>query len=277
MKISALILTKNEQDLIEETLSQLKFADEIIVLDQNSDDKTVEIAQKYATKILSAEVEDFSQNRNRLKEEAKNEWLLYIDADERISQENIAEIEKTLKKSKHSAYLGPQSRVYRGTRTAECSAFYFPRQNDILGKFQRHGGWWPDYVPRLFKKSDLVTWKGKVHESPQIKGLFGYLKTPIKHKTARNLSVMLEKSTKWAQIEAELYAKSDMPKVTIARVIRFSIVEFLKRYFIKLGFLDGKIGLISAVYQALHNAMILTYLWEIQNDSEKKFQHAERI
>ncbi|MBI3282585.1 glycosyltransferase family 2 protein [Candidatus Curtissbacteria bacterium] len=257
-KISALVLAKNEGDLIGEALAQLKFADEIIVLDQDSEDKTAQTAKKYTNNIITSKNEDFDKNRNTLAQEAEGEWLLYIDADERLSGENIEEIKKVIISKAYCAY-------------------YLPRQNYILGKFQKHGGWWPDYVPRLFKKNEFLGWSGKVHESPRVRGTFGYLKNPLIHKTARNLSVMLEKSTKWARVEAELYAKTTKSKVTMARVIRFSLAEFFKRYILKFGFLDGKIGLISALYQGLHNAMILTYLWEIQNGSEKKFQQAQRV
>jgi len=256
VRISALVLAKNEEDQIDEALSQLKFADEIIVLDQDSQDKTRQIAQKYTKNLLTTKNEDFGKNRNLLAQEAKGDWLLYVDADEKLSSQNIEEIKKVIKSPANQAY-------------------YFPRQNYILGQFQKHGGWWPDYVPRLLKKSDFLSWSGQVHESPEIRGTFGYLKNPIIHKTARSVKSMLEKSAKWAQVEAQLYYKSTNPKVTPVRVIKFSLSEFIKRYFIKLGFLDGKIGLISALYQALHNAMILTYLWELQNESEKKFKRLE--
>jgi hypothetical protein len=83
---------------------------------------------------------------------------------------------------------------------------------------------------------------------------------------------MLAKSAKWAKVEAQLYYKAQNPKVTIAKVLKFSISEFFARYFLKLGFLDGKVGLISALYQAIHRVMIMTYLWELQNDAEKSFR-----
>lgn len=257
-KISALVLAKNEQDMIGEALSQLKFADEIIVLDQDSHDKTVQIAKKYTKNIITSKDNAFDKNRNILAQEAKGNWLLYIDADERLTHDTVEELQQVIESDEHSA-------------------FFFPRQNYILGKFQKHGGWWPDYVPRLFKKADFLGWTGEVHESPKTRGSFGYLKNPIIHKTARSISMMLDKSTKWAQIEAQLYYESTNPMVTPARVIRFSISEFLKRYLLKLGFLDGKIGLATAVYQAIHNAMILTYLWEIQNESQKKFRELQRV
>lgn len=253
MKISALILTKNEEEMIGEALSQLKFADEIIVLDQNSQDKTVAIAKKYTDKILSSKSEEFANNRNLLAENAKGDWLLYIDADERLSEENVAEIKEAIKSTEYSAY-------------------YFPRQNYILGKFLRYGGWYPDYVPRLFLKKDFKSWVGKVHESPQFNGQKAHLLTPIVHKTARSLKMMLAKSTKWAKIEAGLYFEKDAPKVTILKLAKASVWEFCRRYFIKLGLLDGKVGFVASLYQALHSAMVMTYLWELQNDAEGKFK-----
>ena len=258
MKISALVLAKNEEEMLDSALKQLSFVDEIVVLDQNSTDKTVQIAKKYTNNIISSKVENFSLNRNALLSEAKGEWVLYLDPDERLSEELIDEIKKTIK--------SPES----------ASAYYFPRQNHILGKFQKHGGWWPDYVPRLFKKVDLEAWTGNVHESPKVKATMGYLKHPLKHMTARTLNMMLEKSTKWAKIEADLYFEAKSSKVTIIKLVKSTVVKFIKDYFIKLGMLDGKVGLISALYQALHVAMVQTYLWELQNKSQEKFKQIYR-
>lgn len=265
VKISALILTKNEEDLISDAISQLNFVDEIIVLDQFSQDKTVERARKFTDKIVRTTSEDFAKNRNLLASHAKGEWLLYVDCDERLTKELTSEI--------LSAIQNPQ-----------FSAYYIPRQNFILGKWQKHGGWWPDYVPRLIKRKSLIAWQGKVHESPKIEGEFGYskkssayFKNPLVHLTARSMSQILEKSIKWAKIEAQLYHQSTNPKVTIARITKGAISEFISRYFLKLGFLDGTIGAISAIYQSLHRAMIFTYLWELQNDAKQKFAKAKSL
>ncbi|HSX18654.1 MAG TPA: glycosyltransferase family 2 protein [Candidatus Saccharimonadales bacterium] len=253
MSISALVLTKNEQEMIGDALSQLGFADEIIILDQESQDKTLEIAKKYTKNIHTTAIEDYSTRRNILKQSASGDWLLYIDPDERLSKEGIVEIKEAVEKGDHSAY-------------------YLPRKNYVLGKVQTHGGWWPDYVPKLFKAADLEKWEGKVHESPKINGTYGYLKTPLVHKTARSMKAMLGKSTKWAKVEANLYYEAKSPKVTIPKVLKFSLFEFIKRYFIKLGILDGRVGLISSLYQAIHNVMILTYLWEMQNNTQEAFK-----
>ena len=137
MKISALILTKDEEEMIDDCLKQLSFADQIIVLDQNSRDKTVGIARKYTKDIFETKEEGFDKNRNTLAKMAKGDWLLYVDADERLNETLVKEIKTAIYEDKYAAY-------------------YFPRKNIILGKWLRHTGFWPDYVPRLFRGTNLV-------------------------------------------------------------------------------------------------------------------------
>jgi len=258
MKISALILTKNEEEMIEDCLSQLDFVNEIIVLDQFSSDKTVDVAQKYTNKILKTKNIDFDKNRMLLASEARAEWLLYIDSDERISADLKSEILKAVEKNKISAY-------------------FIPRKNYVLGKWLKHGGFWPDYVPKLFNKEKLRGWTGKVHESPVFSGESSKLVNPLEHLSARSLNKMLEKTIKWAKIEAELARKSNHPKVNIARVIKSFINEFISRYVLKLGLLDGVQGLIQALYQAYHRSIMLVYLWEKQSNIEEEFKTIKNV
>lgn len=249
MKLSALVLTKNEEEMIEGCLKQLNFVDEIIVLDNNSNDKTTKIAKKYANKIIISSNDNFDYNRNLLVQEAKGDWLLFLDCDERLSGENIQEIKSALDNTKYSAY-------------------YFPRRNFILGKWLRHGGWWPDFVPRLFRKKDFISWKGEVHESPLLKGQINYMKYPLTHNTARSVGAMLEKTAKWAQTEAKLRYIAGQRKVTIASIVKAMAREFISRYFTKFGALDGNIGLVQSLFQSLHQAIVLVYLWELQNNQK---------
>ena len=251
MKISALVLTRNEEELIGPCLAQLSFADEIIVCDQNSTDKTCEIAQKYTKNIIRSNSDDFSQNRNLLAKQAKGDWLLYVDTDERLDHKLTSEIKEI-------------------TASGSFAAFYIARKNIILGKWLRHGGWWPDYAPRLFKKKSLIGWEGKVHETPKVDGEFGYLKIPLEHLTARSLSQMFAKTIRWAHIEAELNLQAKSSPVSIMKITKSILTEFFNRYFTKMGFWDGQIGLVQAIYQALHQAIVLTYIWEMQNTTEKK-------
>lgn len=253
LPISALILAKNEQDSIGDCLKQLDFVSEIILLDQQSSDKTVKIARKFTDKILTTKSGDFSKNRNILKEAANNDWILYIDADEKFSENFVSEISQAIVDGKNSAY-------------------FFPRKNIILGKWLKYGGWWPDYVPRLFKKSNLITWFGQIHESPKVKGTTGYFTSPLIHLTAPDISHMLTKTIKYAKIEANLHNIANHPKVNIPKVIYASLREFTRRYFLKLGFLDGTVGLIEAIFQAYHAAVVLVYLWELQNHTLEKYK-----
>ena len=253
MKISALVLTNNEEEMIDDCLTQLDFVDEIIILDQNSQDKTLEIARQYTTHVFKTQEEAFDKNRNTLAKMAKGDWLLYIDADERLTQSLISEIKAVIKQDRYSA-------------------FYFPRKNIIFGKWLRHGGWWPDYVHRLIRRSQLIGWEGKIHESPKFHGQFANFKSPLIHLTGRNLSQMLKKSIKWAKIEAELYDNANFPKVSILKVTKALFSEFFRRYLIKRGFLDSQVGLIESIYQAFHQAIVLVYLWELQNNAQKKIK-----
>ena len=253
MKISALILTNNEEIMISDCLKQLDFVDELILLDQNSADKTQEIAKRYTKRIYTTKSEAFDKNRNILASLAKGDWLFYIDADERIDQSLIKEIREATNKNHYMAY-------------------YFPRKNIIFGIWLKHGGWWPDYVPRLISRSQLINWEGKVHETPKIQGQFGHFKSPLIHLTGRNLSQMLKKSIKWAKIEAELYYKTYCTKVSALKVSKALFFEFFKRYFIKMGFLDGQAGLLESIYQTFHQAIVLVYLWELQNNAQKKIK-----
>ncbi len=256
MDISALVLARNEEGMIKDCLSQLDFVGEIIILDQGSTDKTRDIAAKYTKKIFSTTSDSFAKNREILASRAKGTWLLYVDADERLDSRAIEEIKKAVRQQKYQA-------------------FYFPRKNIILGKWLRHGGWFPDYVPRLFKKSSLKGWTGQVHESPKVDGAFGYFDTPLTHMTARSLSSMLGKTIKWAKVEADLAYRANHPRVTIPRIIRAFAKEFFGRYFVKLGLLDGFVGLAQAIYQALHHAITLVYLWELQNNTQEEFIKAK--
>lgn len=247
MKISALILTKNEEKMLEDTLRQLTFVDEIIVLDQDSQDKTISIAKKFTDKIFTSKEDNFSKNRNFLAKKANSDWLLYVDADERINQKLQAEIKVAVEKRQYSA-------------------FHFPRKNIILGKWLKHGGWWPDYVPRLFEKDALIAWHGKVHESPKIKGEFGRLEQPLTHYTASSIGEMLEKSRHWAKIEAQLHLANKPVKVSSLKILKAVTFEIISRYLLKFGFLDGTVGLIEAIYQGLHRAMVLVYIWEFRSE-----------
>lgn len=256
MKLSIIILTKNSAEKLEDCLKSVRrlvedLAQEIILLDGGSTDKTLEIGGKYGARIIKQKQRSFNTWRNQGKEVAREEWLFYIDPDERVTPELKKEIKKVVNL--------PDGQV------VTCEAYAIPRRNFVFGKELKHGGWWPDYVVRLMKKEALIRWEGELHEQPKIIGEIGYLKNPFIHLKEDNLSDMVKKTNKWSEIEAKLLLDSGHPQMTWWRFFRPVLTEIFDRLILKLGFLDGGEGIIFSVYQGYSVFMRYAKLWEMQN------------
>lgn len=245
-KISAIILAKNSQELIEDCLASLSWVDETLVVDTGSEDKTPEIAKKLGAKVLKAPKGNFSDWRNFGAKEAKHPWLLYVDADERVTPLLRNEIRKVIK--------DPNSNP----------GYAIPRKNILLGHEMKHGGWWPDYVLRLMRKDGLKIWKGELHEQPEIEGEVGKLTEPFVHITHRNLEEMVAKTNAWSEIEARLLFKAKHPEMTWWRFFTVAFREFWERGIKKIGFLDGTVGIIEIIYQMYSRMITYAKLWEMQ-------------
>jgi len=246
-KVSAIIVAKNAQELIKDCLESITWTHEIILVDTGSTDKTNEIASKYGAKITKAGKGDFSDWRNLGAKNAQGDWLLYVDTDERVTPEIRKEILATIKKSSH------------------LEAYAMPRLNIFLGHPMHWGGWWPDYVLRLIRKDSLVAWRGELHEQPEIKGSVGKLKSPLVHISHRSLEEMVAKTNEWSDIEARLLWESGHPKMAWWRFISIAAREFWFRAIVKLGFLDGPVGVIEIIYQMFSRMITYAKLWEMQN------------
>lgn len=247
--ISAIVLTRNSEDLIKDCLGSISWVDEIIVIDSESKDKTVEIAKKLGAKIINYPKGTFSDKRNKGLEVARRKWLLYVDADERVTPQLRKEIKSIVK--------GQRSNV-------KAVAYAIPRRNFILGKEMKHGGWWPDYVKRLFLKSNFRMWTGELHEEPQFEGELGHLKNPLIHKKHDNLSDMVDKTNEWSEIEARLMYKAGHPQMNVARFLSAMFREFWLRMIRYRAFLDGGEGIIYALYQVYSRFISYAKLWEMQ-------------
>jgi len=252
--LSAIVLTKNSKDTIEDCLASIAWVDEIVVVDNGSEDETVDLAKRLKAKVIGNTKGSFSDRRNIGAKEAKGVWLLYIDADEQVTP--------ALKKEILSQITNHKSPI---------TAFAIPRRNFLLGHRMRYGGWWPDYVLRLIRKNSLIEWKGELHEQPVIKGLpagrqggVGKLKNPLIHNTHRNLSSMVEKTNEWSEIEAKLMYGANHPKMNIVRFFTAMFREFWHRGVKEKGFLDGPIGVIEIIYQVFSRFVSYAKLWELQ-------------
>lgn len=248
MKISAVIIARNEEDQIKDCIKTLAFADEVIVIDNGSKDKTAEVAAKMKAKIFSVSGLDFSYLRNVGKEKAGGEWLFYIDTDERVSEELAKEIEKTVKTEKKSV------------------AFDIIRQNYFFGKL------WPkkEQLVRLMKKEALLGWQGSVHESPIVTGKIGQLENPLLHYTHSDLTGMVKKTNEWSEIEAQLRFKNNHPRVSWWRIFRVMFTSFWQSYITDGGWQVGTTGLIESIYQSFSTFITYAKLWEKQNNRKPK-------
>lgn len=248
MKLSVIVLTKNEATVIKDCLASIKdLADEIILVDSGSTDDTVKIAKEFGAKIIAAGG-DYANLRNTGLETGGGEWIFYIDADERLTPELTQEIKATISE--------PHAISYK-----------LQRKNIVFGRWIKHGGYWPDPVHRLFKKEALTGWTGRLHESPRVIGKVSYLKQPLVHYTVRSIAAALEKSRDWSAIEAQLLFEANVPRVTWWKIIKAFKLELVRQLILRLGVLDGMPGFVLAYIRAYHQASVLVNLWQKQQQS----------
>lgn len=257
--ISAIIITKNEEGKIKTCLESIKWVDEIIVIDNGSTDNTIEIVKKYTNRIISMEDQDFSALRNRGMEEAKGEWALFIDSDERVLDSLKNEIETITIDSNFSAYA-------------------ISRRNVIFGNEVKYGPFYPDWVVRLLKKKNFESWVGKVHEYPKFKGKLGYTKNSLLHLTHRDVDQIVLKSLEWSKIDAQLRFVSKHPKMSGWRFLRILISELFYQGIIRKGFFNNTIGIMDSILQTF--SMFITYirLWQFQQKIplNKKYEDIDK-
>lgn len=241
--ISVIILTKNEEKNIDECLSTVSWADEIIVVDDNSDDKTVDIAKKKNARVFTRSLDgDFSAQRNFGLEKAKGEWVLFIDADERISSALWYEIMATTNDPRN-----------------EYSAFYIKRKDIMWGKELNYGETGDIKLLRLAKKN-IGKWEGKVHEVWKTKGKASTLKNSLIHYPHQTIKEFLQEVNYYTDIRAEELHKKKV-KVFWWEIIVYPKAKFIVNYIFKGGVFDGLPGLISAIIMSLHSFLVRGKLW----------------
>ncbi len=188
---------------------------------------------------------NFSKQRNLAIKQEKSDWVLFLDSDEKVSDQLFQEIKSSIKNSSYSAYQ-------------------VKRLNYFFGKQIKHGGYWPDWQTRLFKVKDFRRFVGTVHESPEFIGQLGELDNYLIHFSHNNLIECFQKSLSWTKREAEEFIKANHPRITWWRIIKVMIWEFCYRYFKKLGFLDGYVGFIESLIQAINRFFVYQQIWELQ-------------
>jgi glycosyltransferase involved in cell wall biosynthesis len=234
VKISATIITLNEERNVARAIESLRSVDEIVVVDSGSNDRTVEIAEKLGARVVESQWPGYANQKNLAADQASYDWILSIDADESVSEALEAEIWR-LKKS------GPQ-----------FDAYTMPRMAQYLGRWIRHGGWYPDRKIRLYDRRK-ATWEGAfVHETLKVHGRIGHLDGNLLHFTCDSLSQHLRTMDGYTTLAAEQLVSTGV-KPTWSQMILIPPWTFVQTYFLKLGFLDGLEGLAIAYMAAFYN------------------------
>lgn len=273
IKLSAAIATFNEEENIGECLKSVRnFVDEIIVVDGSSADKTVEIAREYGAKVTVTENHpNFHINKQKSFNLATGDWILYLDADERVSKKlgeeirniiemNNAEIEEYQSKIKKIMLFSRHQKLLEerdgriGTERGEFAAFFFPRLNFFLGKYLKYGGVYPDGVIRLFKKDQAYLPCKDVHEQMVVKGRVGWLENDLIHIDSKTFSRYLKRNSRYIDLLADDLEKEKL-KITVrsfADYVLFKpLVWFLMTSIRNKGILDGFQGLTFSFFSAL--------------------------
>jgi glycosyltransferase involved in cell wall biosynthesis len=251
-QLSVIVITKNEEANIADCLESVRWADEIIVVDSQSTDKTIEVAKKYAAKIFIINWNGFSAAKNYAIEKAKNEWIFSIDADERVTTELAKEIQEIV-----------------DNQEGNFNAYEVGRKAYFLGKWIRHCGWYPSYVVRFFRKGSGQYNLNRVHERFETSRSIGRLKHDLTHLTDNDLHHYFSKYNVYTSLAAQ--DLSDIKRrFTIIDIIFKPMFTFLKMYVLRLGFLDGIHGFILCSLSASYVFTKYAKLWEMSVNKEMK-------
>ena len=242
MKLSAVLIALNEERNVGECLESLSFCDEIIVVDSGSSDRTVEEASAHTKKVFRSKFENYSAQKNFGIQQAAGDWVLLVDADERVSRSLAAEIRNA-------------------TDRPENEGYYFLRLNKIFGRWMKHGANKNDYQLRLVKRQKAV-FQGIVHERIYLHGKTSRLKSPLLHYSTNDLSDYMKKCNVYTSMEAGIY-RERKDVFSPAKMKRRPFLVFIYRAFWQKGILDGLEGLLFCVLSAYYEFVKRAKHWEL--------------
>jgi glycosyltransferase involved in cell wall biosynthesis len=237
--LSVVMLTSNKQDLVGKCLDSVKWADDIVILDDCSIDKTVEVARQYTDRIFIRKLELEGRDRNWAYAQAKNRWVLSLDDDEVVTPELEAEIKRVLS-------ANPQE-----------NGFTIPRKNYIGDYWVKYGGWYPAAQLKLFKKDKFKFEEVEIHGRAFMDEPCGHLKADIIHYTYRDFDEFLRKLNRQTTLEAQKWFRQNKP-MRLGRFIYRAVDRFIRTYIGRKGYKDGFIGFTIAFFASLYQ--VISYL-----------------
>jgi glycosyltransferase involved in cell wall biosynthesis len=247
--LSAVLITRNAANVLEPCLESLAFADEIVVVDSASNDGTAEIAARFGARVVQMEWLGFGRQKMFAVEQARNDWVLCLDADERVSAELAASIQ--------AALAAPVSPVYR-----------MPRRNRFLGRWLAHGEGYPDWSPRLFNRMNARWSDDLVHEKVLFAVTPGTLEGDLMHDSTDDLTRYLERQNRYTTLAARQAFERGV-SAGIAHLLLSPMVRFLKFYILRLGFLDGVPGLLHISIGCMNSYLKYAKLIELHKAEQQ--------
>jgi glycosyltransferase involved in cell wall biosynthesis len=231
MKLSVILITMNEEDFVRACLESIAWANEIIVVDSGSTDRTIDICREYTDRILVTDWPGPGAQRNRAIDMATGDWILALDADEWVSPELKSEILTVISAS------------------GDKVAFEMPRLSSFCGRYIRHSGWWPDRIIRLFKRGEARFNTELIHDHMIVDGKVGRLSSHLMHEAYEDLTDVLSKVNRYSTDSAQVMFGNGR-RSSLWTAIVHGLWSFVHTYVIRTGFIDGREGLILAVYNA---------------------------
>ncbi|NUN71228.1 MAG: glycosyltransferase family 2 protein, partial [Bacteroidetes bacterium] len=244
--ITAIAITKNEEANIARCLRSVQWADEIIVVDAESTDRTAEIARSLNAKVIVRPWEGFAKQKEFAFRQASHDWIFSIDADEEVTPELREEIRTVI------------------TAPHPLNGYEVPRRSFFLGKWIRYGGWYPGYQLRLFRAAQARMNHRPVHEGFLVEGIKGVLRSDLNHYTYNSIHQYIEKMNDYSSLDV-------LNKLSTGRVIRWyhfllnPLSAFLRMFVSLKGWKDGMEGFLLAYYSAVHTLAIFAKCWEYQS------------
>ncbi len=230
-ELSVAVIALDEEERLRACLESVAWADEVVVVDSGSSDKTVAIAREFTDRVLFHAWEGYGAQKNFAVAQCRGDWILSLDADERVSDALRAEIDSVL-----------------AAAPAEVG-FRIPRQNFFQGVWVRHGGWYPDLQLRLFRRGRGAFTGSAVHESVRVDGPVGRLRAPFVHQSYRGIADFVARANRYSELAARELAGSGRGG-SLADLLLRPGWRFLSMYVLRAGFLDGWRGLVLAVLYA---------------------------
>ena len=251
MTLTVTVVAWNEEERLRDCLESVAWADEIVVVDAESTDKTVQLAREFTDKVWVRPWPGFARQKNFAIEQAAGEWILSLDADERVTPDLAARIRRIV------AEGGP------------ADGYRIPRRNIFWGAWVRHGGLYPDYQLRLFRRAAGRFAEDSVHESVEVRGRVDTLAEPLTHRSYRDLDDFVRRSNRYSTLAALDWRRRRRP-VRARDLIVKPLGRFCTMYLVRQGFLDGWRGLVLAVLYANYVFLRMAKAWEAGHAEERE-------